>query len=292
MIETKKYCLRLVLSGLFILAFTLSNSLTLYSQQEQENYVKEYMIGPRDLLEIKVFELPELNQIVRVSEDGSITIPLLGKVMVEGLNKDALEKKLANLLEVKYIKNAKVSVFIREYQSRQVAVIGAVEEPGMYEIIGRQNLLQMISKAGGFTEKAANKLFVLREGKNGMTANISIDLEDLLINGNQKLNIPLIADDVINVPVDKIIHIFVFGMVKMPGALEVRMSKKLTLLQAIAQAGGLAEGAKKSGILIKRRNKDGKATKIKVNLKDIINDKKPDIELMEGDVVYVPESIW
>lgn len=292
MIKTKKYCLRFILSCFFILAFTLSNSSTLYCQQDQENFVKEYKIGPRDLLEIKVFELPELNQTVRVSEDGSITIPLLGKVMVEGLTKDAVEGKVADLLEVKYIKNAKVSVFIREYQSRQVAVIGAVEEPGMYEIIGRQNLLQMISKAGGFTEKAANKLFVLREGNNETAANISIDLEDLLINGNQKLNIPLKANDVINVPVDKIIHIFVFGMVRRPGALEVQMSKKITLLQAIAQAGGLADGAKKSGILIKRRDKNGKATKIKVNLKDIINDKKPDIELMEGDVVYVPESIW
>jgi len=265
----------------------------LYGQQEQELFVKEYKIGPKDLLEINVFELPELNQTVRVTEDGSITIPLVGNVRIEGLTKDEVERKLAKLLEQKYLKKARVSVFIKEYQSKRVAVIGAVENPGMYELVGRLTLLQMISKAGGFTEKASNELFVLREGRNGVSATICIDLEDLLINGNQKLNIPLQANDVINVPVDKIINVYVFGEVNKPGALAVKMSKGITLLQAIAQAGGTADGASKSGIVIKRKDKKtGREIKIKVNLKDIIKGKKPDIVLQEGDVVYVPEKIF
>ena len=264
----------------------------LHSQAEREIFVKEYKIGAKDLLEIKVFELPELNQTVRVSEDGSITLPLLGRVMIEGLTKDALETKLADLLEEKYLKNARISVFIKEYQSKRVAIIGAVEKPGMYELVGRQTLLQIISQAGGFKESAANEIFVLREGKNGITASISIDLEDLTVNGNQKLNIPLQANDVINVPVDRIINIYVFGQVRNPGALQVKMSKKFTLLQAIAQAGGLTDGASKRGVTIKRTDKSGREIKMKVNLKDIIKGKKPDIELKEGDVVYVPESIF
>ena len=277
----------------FFLFFVFSQSLVLLGQDQQELMVKEYKIGPKDLLEIKVFELPELNQVVRVSEDGSITIPLVGSVMVEGITKDELERKLAELLEERYLKNARVSVFIKEYQSKRVAVIGAVENPGMYELIGRLTLLQMISRAGGFTEKASNELFVLREGNNGIGATICIDLEDLLVNGNQKLNIPLKANDVINVPVDKIIHVYVWGEVTRPGALEVKMSKKITLLQAIAQAGGLTDGASKGGVVIKRKDKKtGKERKIKVNLKDIIKGKKPDIELLEGDVVYVPEKIF
>jgi polysaccharide export outer membrane protein len=240
-----------------------------------------------------VFEIPELNQVVRVSEDGSITIPLVGSVMVEGITKDELEMKLAELLEERYLKKARVSVFIKEYQSKRVAVIGAVENPGMYELIGRLTLLQMISRAGGFTEKASNELFVLREGNNGIGATICIDLEDLLVNGNQKLNIPLKANDVINVPVDKIIHVYVWGEVTRPGALEVKMSKKITLLQAIAQAGGTTDGASKGGVVIKRKDKKtGKERKIKVNLKDIIKGKRQDIELLEGDVVYVPEKIF
>lgn len=277
---------------IFFLFFMLSHLLTLYGQDEQKNLAKEYTLGSMDLLEINVFELPQLNQTVRVSEDGSITLPLLGKVVLGGLTKDAAERKLVNLLNEKYTNDAKVSVFVREYQSRLIAVIGAVKIPGLYKLIGRRTLLQMISQAGGFTENAGNKLSVLREGEDGATENITIDLEELLKNGNQSLNIPLEADDVINVQVDEIIRVFVFGMVKSPGALEVKMSKKITLLQAIAQAGGLEDEAKQSGILIKRRNSDGNIIKIKANLKDIIDDKRPDIELKEGDVVYVPESIW
>lgn len=255
--------------------------------------VKEYIIGPRDLLEIKVFELPELNQTVRVSEDGSITLPLLNKVVVGGLSKDAVERKLADLLEERYVKNPQVSVFIREYQSRVVAVIGAVENPGMYELVGDQNLLQMISKAGGIKENASNELYVLREGKSGGSASLSIDIHDLMANGNPKLNIPILPGDIINVPVDRIVLVFVFGEVRNPGALQVKTSQRVTLLQAIAQAGGTAEGALKSGITVKRKDKEtGREIKMKFNLKDIISGKRADIELLEGDVVYVPESIF
>ncbi len=262
-------------------------------QAERDMFIKEYVIGPRDLLEIKVFELPELNQTVRVSEDGSITIPLLNRVIVGGMPKDAVERKLAELLEERFVKNPQVSVFIREYQSRLVAVIGAVEKPGTYELVGRQNLLQMISKAGGIKENASSQLYILREGQGGNAAALPIDLEDLMANGNQKLNVPLQPGDVINIPVDKIILVFVFGEVKNPGALQVKMSKKITLLQAIAQAGGTTEGASKGGITVKRKDrKTGKEIKMKFNLKDIIKGNKPDIELKEGDVVFVPETIF
>jgi len=147
-----------------------------------------------------------------------------------------------------------------------VAIIGAVEKPGMYELVGRQTLLQMISQAGGFKDTAANEIYVLREGQDGTAASISIDLEDLMINGNQNLNIPIQANDVINVPVDKLINVYVFGEVRQPGALQVKMSNKITLLQAIAQAGGLSENATKRGVTIKRRDKSGKEINLSVNL--------------------------
>ncbi len=262
-------------------------------EQGRDFFIREYRVGPRDLLEIKVFELPDLNQTVRVSEDGSISLPLLGKVDVQGLTKDGVERKLAQLLEERYLRNAQVSVFIKEYQSQQVAVIGAVERPGMYELIGRMTLLEMVSRAGGFKDNAANEIYVLREGKEGLAARLAINLEELLIEGNQNLNIPLQPGDIINVPVDRVFQVYVFGQVRNPGALQVKMSKKITLLQAIAQAGGPTENASKSGVIIKRKDpKTGKELQIKVNLKDIIKGKKEDPVLQEGDVVYVPESIF
>jgi len=273
------------------LAVPLSRSQEENQVNGRDYFIREYVIGPRDLLEIKVFELPEFDHTVRVSEDGSITLPLIGNVQIGGLTKDKAEKKLSELLE-KYIKKAQVSIFIKEYQSSRVAIIGAVEKPGMYELVGRQTLLQMISQAGGFKDTAANEIYVLREGQDGLAASISIDLEDLLINGNQNLNIPIQANDVINVPVDKLINVYVFGEVKQPGVLQVKISNKITLLQAIAQAGGLSENATKRGVTIKRRDKSGKEINLSVNLSDIIKGKKKDIPLQEGDVVIVKQSIF
>lgn len=278
----------------FILFFAFISSF-IFSQDERSALFKEYQLGPKDLLEIKVFELPELNQTVRVSEDGSITLPLIGKVVVNGLTKDAVERKIASLLEERYVKNAQVQVFIKEYQSKVVSVIGAVEKPGIYELIGRQTLLQIISRAGGFSSyprEAGNEIIVIRQGSSGRSARLTINLEDLLLNGNHRLNIPLMPGDIISVPVDKVIQVFVFGEVRNPGALNVKKSKRITLLQAISQAGGPTERSALSRIVVKRKDETGKEIQIKINLKEIIKGEKPDLVLQEGDVVFVPESIF
>ncbi len=265
----------------------------LQAQEAKDLFVKAYRIGPGDLLEIKVFELEQLSQVVRVSEDGSITLPLLGRVEVEGLTQDGVVQKISGLLQAKYVKNPQVTIFIKEYKSKQVAVIGAVKNPGNYELVGRRNLLQMVSMAGGFTDQATNETFVLRtDGVTGATTTIPIDLVDLLLNGNQKLNIPIEPNDVINVPVDREIRVFVMGRVTQPGALKFKISENVTLLKAIAQAGGFAEGAKQTAVVITRKSRTGIEQKIRVNVKDIISGAKKDIALQEGDVVFVPESFW
>ncbi|MCX6570948.1 MAG: polysaccharide export protein [Candidatus Aminicenantes bacterium] len=262
------------------------------AQEARDVFVRAYRVGPGDLLELKVFQVDELSQTVRVSEDGSITLPLVGRIVVEGLTQEGVVQKLTGLLQAKYVKNPQVTIFIKEYKNQQVAVIGAVEKAGSYELVGRKNLLQIISMAGGFSETAGNEIFILREGTDGVTSSVAIDLKDLLVNGNQKLNIPIEPNDVINVPVDREIRVFVMGRVTKPGAVKAKLSEGVTLLQAIADAGGLAEGAKESKITITRKDKTGKEQKIKVNLKDIIKGKKKDVVLKEGDVVYVPESFW
>ena len=221
-----------------------------------------------------------------------MTLPLLGRIIVEGLTQEGVVQKLTGLLQAKYVKNPQVTIFIKEYKNQQVAVIGAVEKAGSYELVGRKNLLQIISMAGGFSETAGNEIFILREGPDGVTSSVAIDLKDLLVNGNQTLNIPIEPNDVINVPVDREIRVFVMGRVNKPGAIKAKLSEGVTLFQAIADAGGLAEGAKESAITITRKDKAGKEQKIKVNLRDIIKGKKKDIALQEGDVVYVPESFW
>ena len=258
----------------------------------QERPTEDYRVGAKDLLNINVFGLEELNKTVRVSEDGKISLPLLGEVEVKGLTKSELEKKLSRLLEEKYLQDPQVTIFIQEHKSRRVSVLGAVDEPGPYELLGRQTLLQLISEAGGLTEKAGDKIIVIRQLQDGTSTVFKISIDDLFLEGDASLNIPLQANDIVNIPVDKEVFIYVFGQVKTPGALKVKKSNILTLLQAIAQAGGFSERASKGKVLIKRIDKDGKEQRIKVNVKDIIKGKKKDIQLLEDDVVYVPETIF
>ena len=259
----------------------------LQTPQESPIQVIDYKIGSKDLLEVKVFELPELNQTVRVSEDGSISLALLGKVDVAGLTAQELEKKLAEILDAKYTKGAHVSVFIKEYQ--KVSVLGAVGKPGMYELVGPTTLLQIISQAGGLTNQAMNELFIYRQGKNGQKNRIAINMDDLVLKGNPSANIDLQANDVINVPIDQTQTVHVMGEVKTPGAIQFKLSKKITLLAAIAQAGGTTEWAATSRIIVKKKDKEtGQEMRLVVDLKSIINGRKPDIILEEGDIVIVP----
>ena len=280
--------------GLFLsLALLASSGLVfppdiLALQETQSLPINDYRIGAKDLIEIKVFELPELNQTVRVAEDGSISMSLLGKIEVAGLTAQELEKRLASLLGEKFTKgDAHVTVFIREFQ--KVAVIGAVGKPGMYELVGPTSLLMIIAQAGGLTAQAMSDLYIYRQGEDGKQTRIAIRLEDLIMKGNQDLNILLQPKDVIAVPLDLTQNVFVYGEVRNPGAIPFLTSKKITLLQAIAQAGGTTEWAKRSSVIIKRKDKKtGKEMKIPVNLKRIISGRLADIILEEGDVVIVP----
>jgi len=260
--------------------------ITIFALQEQQNLpINDYKIGTKDLLEIKVFELPELNQTVRVAEDGSVSLSLLGKVDVAGLTAQELEKKLASILDQKYTKGAHVTVFIKEYQ--KVSVFGAVGRSGSYELVGPTTLLQIISLAGGLTAEAGNELYVFRQGKDGQKIRIPVNLKDL-VGGNQNLNIDLQPNDVVSIPIDQMLTAYVYGEVKNPGAIQFRQSKRFTLMQAIAQAGGLTEWASKSKVTVKRTDKEtGKEMQFFVNLKRIETMKNPDIILDDGDVIII-----
>jgi polysaccharide export outer membrane protein len=275
---------------LFFVMVLLFNSVTLAFAQKSTDKDYSYFIGPGDLLTISVFEVPELNITVRVSEDGSITLPLLGNIKVEGLTRFELERRLAGLLEKNYLKNAQVTIFIKEYQSKKVSIIGAVKNPGNYELIGKQTLLQVLSLAGGLTEEAADRIIIIRQYADGKSKSLKIDLDELMIKGNPKLNIPISSGDIINVPVERFTDIYVFGQVTKPGHIKMKKNSQMTLLRAIAQAGGFTDRARKSAVIIKRIV-NNKEVKIKVNTKKILKGKKPDVILKPNDVVFVPESI-
>jgi polysaccharide export outer membrane protein len=257
----------------------------------QERITSDYQIGPRDLIEVTVFGAPEMNRKERVPETGRITFPLLGEVDVAGLTKLELEKKLTQLLGEKLLQNPQVTVSILEYQSKRVFVLGAIRNPGPYELQGRQTLLHAIAEAGGLIPEAGNEIIITRKLSEGTTKSLRISVEDLVLKGADSLNIPLQPDDIINIPVDKIIQIYVIGQVRNPGALEqIRKSNIPTLLQAIARAGGFSDRASKGSVIIKRKDQTGREVQLKFDVDDIIKGKKKDVQLQENDVVIVPEK--
>ncbi|MBN1225224.1 MAG: polysaccharide biosynthesis/export family protein [Candidatus Aminicenantes bacterium] len=281
-----KKILTISISVAFVLILSVPS---LFSQEESRS---DYKIGPKDELEISVTGWDEVSKTVRVSEDGKINLPYLGTIEVEGLTITQLERKLTELLEQDYIQNPQVTVFISKFLSKIVYVDGAVGNPGTYELRGRQYLMQIITQAGGLTPEAGKEIHVIRHHSDGTSDSLKISIDDLYYKVNSDLNIPLEAGDIINVPFDKVIRVFVMGQVRNPGALEFKSSEMPTLLKAIAAAGGFAERASKGGVTIKRRDETGKEITIKVNANDILKGKKRDIPLQENDVINIPETFF
>jgi polysaccharide export outer membrane protein len=252
---------------------------------------ENYRLGPEDVVEIRVFELDQLNRTVRVSGDGGIDLPLIGTIPVRGLTAEQVSARVADQLRNRYVQNPQVSVFIKEFKSQKVSLLGAVKSPATYPLLGRRNLLQLIADAGGLSD-AGNTLYVFRQSEDGRSARLTVPLNELLINGDPRWNIWLRAGDVVSVPPEKAISVSVLGAVNSPGIHKLPVGEGGTLLKAIALAGGLNARASKSGIQIKRSDASGEETLLKVDLGDILSGKKPDVLMREGDVVVVKESFF
>ncbi len=249
-----------------------------------------YRIGPQDLVEIRVFEVPELNIERRVSEEGTINLPLIGEVPVRGLTDTELAERLKVLLETKYVRRASVTVQVKEFRSRPIAVIGAVRHPGNLAFSGRLTLLEALALAGGLAENHGETIFVLRRSENGLADQLAVAVTDLLARGDPDVNVPIFANDVINVPAVVQVTVFCLGQVRNPGALVFKDSERITLLTAIARAGGLSERAS-SKVRVKRREADGKEVELVADYKRIVAGKDRDLALRDGDIVVVKESL-
>ena len=263
--------------------------------------MRDYKVGSEDLLEIAVFEDEKLNKTVRVSSQGNISLPLLGILRVKGLTAAEVEREIRDLLAEKYFQDPHVTVFIKEYRSQRISVLGAVEKPSVYDISGQKTVLEALAMAGGLKEDASHVLFLIRPPKseeevpqenketNQETAKtFVIDLDELVINSNWSLNMPLLNGDIINVPISG--RVFVGGYVKGPGGFPLK-GKTVTVSQAIAMAGGLAPKADGSEVKIFRfPEKGGERIIVSVNIYEIEKGKDRDVGVKENDIVVVPLS--
>ena len=161
-----------------------------------------YAIQPADVLAITVYQQPDLTTKTRVSAEGYISFPLLGKVEVTGLSAEQLEQNLKKLLEQDYLINAQVSVFIEQYHPRQVTVIGEVTKPGKYDMAAEKKMtvMEAIALAGGFTKDAAiNNTIVLRT-ENGKQRVIKVRVKNITLKGRTQEDVILEPGDIVSVP--------------------------------------------------------------------------------------------
>jgi polysaccharide biosynthesis/export protein len=269
------------LTGMFFLALVLP----------AQDRAGDYRVGPKDLLEIHVFEIPELNLERRISDSGSIDLPLLGEVAVSGMTASEVKNRVENLLTSKYVNRANVSVVVKEFANSPVSVVGAVVKPGPLNVSGNWYLLQAISAAGGLTQQAGRKIYVLRRTSNGLSDRLEIRVDDLFRDASSMWNIPIFPSDVVNIPPRTPVRVFCLGEVKTPGALEFDSDDRISLLSTIAKAGGLTDRASNS-IRIKRKGSDGKDVETVANFRRIVSGKDPDPILLPDDVVVVKESFF
>jgi polysaccharide export outer membrane protein len=279
-----------LLKSIAMLSLCLATAVSA-SAQDFPGVSSDAPLGPRDVIDIRVAQDPTANTRATVGEDGRINMPYLNKVDAAGLTPTQLEARLKAALEAKVLTRADVSVQVVEFGSKPISVIGAVNRPGKIPVTGNITLLQAITYAGGLSPGYGKTLYVLRTAMNGLSEQIPIDIDDLMVTFNPDMNLPLAPNDVINVPVDSTITVYILGEVVRPGPVVFRRSQSPGLLQALSGAGGLTDRASKD-VVIKRKDARGKENTIKVNYKRIVSGRLSDIPLQDNDTVYVRESVF
>jgi polysaccharide export outer membrane protein len=157
--------------------------------------VSDYRVGPQDLIEISVFQVPDLSRTVRVNSGGQISLPLIGVVQAGGLTIQQLEKELARKLSEKYLQNPQVTAFVKEFTSQRVTLEGSVAKPGIYPLTGRTTLLQAIAMSGGLDKLADPRGIVVFRQIKGKKMGAVFDLRNIRTGKDED---PLIyGDDII-----------------------------------------------------------------------------------------------
>jgi polysaccharide export outer membrane protein len=243
-------------------------------------------LGQGDLLNIKVYNAPDLSQSVRVDDRGTVSLPLLGRLEVVGLTPSELERQLEKLLkEGDYIVNPHVNVSVAEYATQGVSVSGEVMKPGIYPFTGPRRLFDVIAMAGGFSPKAGELVTIVRRNRPEEPLNVHLSRDPAQ---NIAANVEVVPGD--TVLVSKAGVVYVVGDVEKPGGFVMENNTRLTVLQALALAGGHKRTAKLGKTKLIRR-KSGNVEEIGIQLDKMLAGKTSDMMLEEEDILFVPNSL-
>ena len=239
-------------------------------------------LGNGDLIEVNVYNVPELNTKTRVSNAGDVYLPLVDYVHVGGLTINEAEVVIEKRLDQGgFVKNPHVQLSVDEYISGGASVLGEVVKPGVYPVMGEQRLFDLISAGGGLTDRAGKSITVTHRGQAPVVVPISRNLED-----HADSNIAVFPGD--SVSVRRADVIYVVGDVLKPSGFLME-SGHVSVLQAIALAGGANSTAKLGGARIIRKGPSG-LTETPVPLKKLLQAKADDIQMQADDILFVPTS--
>jgi Periplasmic protein involved in polysaccharide export len=259
---------------------------------------ERYRIGPGDVLDIRIFNRPQLSRdAVRVEGAGIIRMPLIeGEIVAACKTEGELAKEIASRY-LKFYKNPQVDVFIKEYHAREVALIGAVTDQGRYQLSRRMRLLELLTYAKGPSDKAGEAVNIVRgsrpdicdaksQSADDLGGFISLRLNDTL-RGDEKANPYVQAGDIVTIP--EAAQVYVVGNVYSPKPLP--MKEPISVSQAIAMAGGPLRDSKTDKVRIVRQTAGSSVrSEIYVNLGAIARKQANDVMLQANDIVEVPES--
>jgi polysaccharide export outer membrane protein len=237
-----------------------------------------------DLLAISVFSSPEMVARVRVTNEGDISFPLLGKLHVSGMMpQDAQDMIRDQLVKNDLVKNPQVDVFVLEYANQVVYVLGEVIKPGAYPVMGSHQLFDFITIAGSFTARAGKAITITRQGHSDAPEVIPFSRDPNASGINPQVN----AGDTIYVGQAGLVY--VVGDVARPGGFVLYPADRLTVMKAMALAEGTKSTAKLTNARLVRITEKGRE-EIPLDLKKIYQAKAADQELQDQDIIYVPNS--
>jgi polysaccharide export outer membrane protein len=241
-----------------------------------DNESVEYRLGAGDLLKINVYGYPDMSADVRVDEAGSISYAYVGQLAVGGRSARDVESLVASKLSSGgFIRSPQVSVLVADYRSQKVAVMGQVNRPGQYPLRKSSSVIDLLAEAGGIVNATAADEATLLHSDG---SKLSIDLF-ALFDGDPTQNSPVSAGDTIYVR--RASQFYIYGEVQRPGT--YRLERNMTVSQAISSGGGLTPRGTDRRATVKRRNEQGKETRITVKGSDLL---QPD------DVLVVRESLF
>lgn len=239
----------------------------------------EYIIGADDALLIKVYGYDDLTTETRVSAEGRITFPLIGEVVLGGHSTFEAERKISKLLtEGGFIREAQVTVTISEFKSQQIPILGQVNKPGLYPLESQSTLIDAIAMAGGINPLGDDRAIITRH-IDGKTVKQEVNLRETLEFPEKSSLFPIRKGDIVYIPKAPVFYIY--GEVQHPGA--YRLEPNMTVAQALSLSGGLTLRGTLRGIIIERRDNNGKPEKVEVQLTDTV---------LKDNVVVVDERLF